>query len=72
MEKPLEKYVNRRGFLRQSAALPAATAAGLGFWSDRTLNAAVQNTSRAAERLLRSHAGMEQRALRRQPLYLVG
>ena len=28
------------------AALPAATAAGLGFWSDKTLDAAVQNTNR--------------------------
>src|SRR5512136_2110869 len=46
MKKSLEKHVDRRSFMKSAAAFSAATAAGVGFWSDRTLDAAVQNTNR--------------------------
>ncbi|MDP3001378.1 MAG: mandelate racemase/muconate lactonizing enzyme family protein [Bryobacterales bacterium] len=48
MKKSLEKYLGRRSFLKSAAGLSAATAAGVGFWADKTLDAAVQNTNRSS------------------------
>ncbi len=46
MKKSLQKFLGRRSFFKSAGALGAATAAGVGFWSDNTLDAAVQNTNR--------------------------
>lgn len=46
MKQSLQKTLGRRSFLTSAGALSAATAAGVGFWSDKTLDAAVQNTNR--------------------------
>jgi L-alanine-DL-glutamate epimerase-like enolase superfamily enzyme len=48
MKIPQEKHVGRRSFMKSVAAFSAATTAGIGFWSDNTLDAAVQNTNRSS------------------------